>query len=245
MTEEEKVALAAKQAEEEAQANSSKAQDEEHQDDDKKSTEVSAQLEAQLKVEREAREEAERKLNATREKARERWEKRREQDDNEDDEEKPLTASQLGAILAKEREATKKELQMAEISKISSDLAENDTERELIVEIHKNRSFPAHLSLRDQLEECYVIANKKRLIGQRDEALRALKGKQGVSNDASVTHHDAPASGEPSMASQDKGEMTRLGFKWNGNQNRYEKRLSDGKVLVHDYKAKKNYVVKG
>jgi hypothetical protein len=199
--------------------------------------------EAELQKEREARKKAEEKLATDAYKFREKKRENQVQEVEEADDDKPLTAKQLQALLAKEREATRKELQDREAGRIVADLSVNATEQQLTLEIWKNRSFPEHLSLQDQLEESYAIANRKKLISERNEALRALKGKQGANTDASGTHQEAPQAGQPKMAAADASELARLGFKWNGANRRYEKKLSNGKTLVHDQKAKRNYLV--
>src|SRR3990167_8544514 len=63
----------------------------------------------------------------------------------EDD--KPLTAKELEAILQKDREKTRKELQAGAVAEKARKLAGSEAEANLIVEIHKNRTFPEGLSL--------------------------------------------------------------------------------------------------
>lgn len=201
------------------------------------SDEESQQLKAELEKERKARKEAETAAADKAFKLRELKEKKRgesEEREVQDDEEQPLTRKDLERIRAEEREATRKEMLSFEANRIASQLASSDTEKEVILEKWKNRSFPAHLSLEDQLEECYVITHRKKLLGERNEALRALKGKQGVNRDASGTHHDAQTGNQPKLAPADAAELARLGFKWNGTNRRYEKKLANGSWLVRE-----------
>lgn len=191
-------------------------------------SEESKQFEAQLQIEREARKKAEEASAELAFKLRER--KRQVEDDAED--EKPLTASQIQSILAQERETVRKEMQSTEINKLASNFTTDANEKELILEIHKNRTFPAHLSLEEQLEEAYILANKKRLLGENSELKRALKSRQGSYKDSSTTHQDSPTSSPTKLPAKDVQEYVRLGFKWNETSRRYEKKLSNGQILV-------------
>lgn len=228
MTEEAK--LEAEQAEVKAKASASAKDDETTEEEEKsKSDEESKQLEAELQRERKAREDAEKAAADMAFKLRE---KKRNDEEEVEEEEKPLTASQLQIVLAKEREATRKEMQAAEIDRIASGHSTSETEKQLILEIHKNRSFPNHLSLGEQIEECYLLANKKKILGENSELKRALRGKGGISNDFSSTHHDALSGTAPKIAASDNAELARVGFKYNLTTKRYEKKLSNGSMLV-------------
>lgn len=206
--------------------------------------------EAELKLEREAREKAERKLAGKRFKESEEQRKEREAreaageedlDEEDLDEDKPLTGKQLQQILAKERAETTKTLQSTQIENIAKAMAKSDAEKNLIIEIHKNRSFPPHLSLQDQLEEAYVIANRKKLIGERNEALRALRGKQGANDGGETSHHESLKlpNGSKLPASQE-ATLKHSGFVLNTSTKLYEKVLKNGSKIIHDPKTKKN-----
>jgi hypothetical protein len=202
----------------------------------------SEQLKADLKREREAREKADKAAADYAFKLREK--KRKEPEEvEEEDEEKPLTSKSLQALLAQEREATRKEMQTSEINRLASSVSTNDTEKELILELHKSRSFPAHLSLQEQIEECYVIANKRKILGENSELKRALRGKAGASNDASTTHQDAPTGNQPKLEKGMATVMAQTGFKYNATARRYEKKLDNG-ILVKDLKTGLTQLVK-
>ena len=196
---------------------------------------------AMAEEERKAREKAEKALAADRYKA---SKEKREEDVEEEEGEKPLTASELETILARERQATQKDLEATRISELASSLATSDDEAALIVEIHKGRTFPSHLSLEDQLEESLAIANRKKLVGERNEALRALKSKSSAGDSAASTHHDPPKANEPQLSAGDKQAITAVGFSWNATSRRYEKKLANGDILVRDQKTKQTSVVK-
>ena len=239
MTEEEKAAQEAKEAEEEAakaeetKATEDETTEEEESEEGAESDEESKQLEAELQKEREAREKAEKALAERRFKS---SEKKREEKDSDDDgeseEDKPMTRKEFEAALAKQDEKTRKEMLHASAERIAEGLSGSEIEKQLVLEKWKNRTFPAHLSLEEQIEECYAIANRKKIIGERNEALRALKGKQGANKGAAGTHHDAPAGTAPKIAGSDAAELARVGFKYNTTAKRYEKKLPNGKLLV-------------
>ena len=241
MTEEKE---AERQAEEPADTQEVEAEGDEQPDADAEKSEEaeeSKQLKAELDRERKSREEADRKLQETRDKARERIEAKRLRDREDKYEfadepaEKPITARELQDILAQEREAIRRETRNSEVERIAGDLSTSDDQKNLIMEVYKNRVFPSHLSLQEQLEECYVIANKKKFIGRESELLRALKNKGRVNSDASMTHQDSPKGKGPKLSSADAAEMAGAGFKSNGK--RWEKKLKNGQILVQDSKG--------
>lgn len=229
MSEQEQAELAAKEAEEAAKAEEN-AQDEQPTDGEHKPDEESIQLEATLKREREAREKAEKAAADTAFKLREERRKNKEADD----EERPLTKSELQAILAEEREATQKVLQESETKKIVSTFSDNPKVQELVLEVYKNRSFPSHLTLEEKLGEAYLIANKDKVLGENAELKRAVMGKKTASKDSSTTHHDEPTGSQPKLPQGEAQEYARLGFTWNATKRRFEKKLPDGRILVKD-----------
>ncbi len=239
MTEEEKAAIAAaEQANAEFEASLDGLSDEEKAakrtefatQRDAKSAPSHIDYEAELKKEREARDRAEKALAERRFKD---AEAKRAANTAGQDDEKPLTAYELRAVLDEERQMNQSLIQENRIAETAKKLATSDTEAALIIEIHKNRTFPAHLSLDEQMEEAYVIANRKKLIGERNEALRALRGKNSVDNNPAGTHHDAPRN-PVEIAPTTKAVLLQQGFTENRILNRYEKKLANGKLLIAD-----------
>jgi hypothetical protein len=194
--------------------------------------EDSAQLKAQLEKERKAREESERKLEITRQKSRERWERKQEQNDGEEEADAPLTASALEAILSQREEKLRKEMQSQRISEVANKFASTPEEKDLVLETYRNRQFPEHLSLEEQLEEASLIAFKHRYKGERAELIRAAKGKVASSSSYSSTQQDSAESNAKKIGGADGAEMSRIGFTWNSANKRYEKKLGNGKVLT-------------
>ena len=197
-------------------------------------SEDSAQLEAALKREREAREKAEKAAADTAFKLRE--ERRRQKDDTADEveEDKPMTAKDFQRMLAEERETTQKMFQEKETANLVASFSDNLTEQALILEVYKNRSFPAHLSLTEKLEEAYLIANKDRVFGENKELKRALLGKKTVSRDSATTQQDEPTGSKPKLAPGDAQEYARTGYSWNDKQKRWQKKLSNGQFLIKE-----------
>jgi len=246
MTEEEKAKLEAEQAEADAEAKDEESaeddtEEEESEDDDKSTHSDKIDYEAELAKEREAREKAEKALAEKRFKfSKEKREAKPEED--EEEEEKPLTKRELQELLSEERQKTTKVLQSTRIAEIAGKYATSDAEKNLYIEIHTNRTFPEHLTLDEQMEEVYAIANRKKLIGERNEALRALKSKSGVNDNPANTHQDSPKGGEP-KDSADLIAIKQVGYAWNGTTRLYEKKINGG-VLVYDPKTKNTRVIK-
>lgn len=211
-------------------------------------TDSDKDYEAELKAEKDRADAAEAKLNETRQKAKEGWKKRQAKDESEEDgdeeeEDKPLTAKQLERVLAEERERTKKELLSGAISEKARKLAGSDAEANLIIELHKNRSFPAGMPLDEQLEEVQAIANRKRMKAENEELRRALRGKEGVTDVAADAHRDPQQGTEPKMSSQDITAIKAAGYEWDGKSRFYVKKLNGGKKLIYDPRTKQRKVI--
>lgn len=161
-------------------------------------------------------------------------ERKEKKQEDEDDEDRPISKRDLAEILATDR---KERLESSALT-AARKLAGSDKEAQLIVEKWKNRSFPESLSLEKQIEEAYVITHSKKLIGERNEAVRALKNKGNVDKSASSAHRDGPQPGEPKLSPQDAVVIKQSGFKWIGTSRRYEKKLANGSILVKDPKTK-------
>ncbi len=154
----------------------------------------------------------------------------------EEEEEKPLTKADFQAERAKDRQAMLKEARTVEAQSIVKGMTDNVDEQNYVLELHKNRTFPEHLSLKEQLEESFAIANKDKWKGERDEALRKAKGDEGANKDAATSHRKSPESkaGEPSMSAEDKQSLVAKGWKWNTTNRRYEKTTGSGILLFRD-----------
>lgn len=161
----------------------------------------------------------------------------------EEEEDKPLTASQLEKILARERAETEKKVLASRTVEIARDLAESDDEAEAIVAIYNNTIFDENLSHEEKVRRSFYIAHGPRLTAKILELRRSLRSKETKKKGSSEdTHRDGPKQGEPKLSAQDKAEYERMGFKWSGK--RFEKKLSNGKFLVKNPKSGKVTVEK-
>ena len=252
MTEEEKVAEAAA-AEEAKKAEALDANLSDEEKEQKKALENKIDFAAELEKERKLRlEEEDRRKKAEKALAdkdfHDREDERRKKiesgKDNQLGEDKPLTASQLETILARERQETNKFLQSQKTEQLVRGMATSEDETQLILEIHKNRTWPSYIPLEKQVKEAFAIANADKLIGERNEALRALKGKQGVTNDSAITYHDSPKPGEPHLEADQRLVLQQTGFTWNSSTSRYEKKLGNGNILYKDMRTNKVHILK-
>ena len=169
-----------------------------------------------------------------------REEKRKKEEEGlEPSGEQPVTASQLQGILHEERERDHKERNAELIDTKVRTLARSDSEAALIIEIHKNRSFPQGLSLDEQLEEAYAIANRKTLMAQNEELKRSLRSKDTKSDDPTSTHREPTVFEKPEKSGKDIEAIKAAGYKWDGKSRVYVKELGGGKKLLYDPKTKK------
>jgi hypothetical protein len=166
------------------------------------------------------------------------------EDEDLDEEDKPLTKKDLNSILSADREASRKEFLSSQIKDKATKLASSEDEADLIVEIHKNRTFPSNLSLDEQLEEACAIANRKSILAKNAELKRALNSKETRENSAAGTVRDESLAKETKLSPQDAQAIKDAGFVWDGVKRLYKKSLAGGKKhLFYDPKLKKRWVV--
>lgn len=164
------------------------------------------------------------------------FKKRNEKRQEHSSEDKPLTKKDLDAFEAKIRKDAERERAFD----YAKEMAGSEKEAELIVAKWGNRTFPKTLTLKEQIQEAYAITHSKKIIGERDEAIRALRGKTGIKTNSASTHHDAPSGpgGEPKLPKDEAQIMRQSGFVWNQKERRHEKKLPNGTILVRDPKTK-------
>ena len=159
-------------------------------------------------------------------------------EEEESEEDKPMTRAEFNVALAQERALVEKRVLAGETLRIARSLSESEEETSAIVAIYNNRIFPENLTHEQKVIESFYIAHGPRLTGKILELRRSLNSKTTKKTSGSENvHHDAPKAGEPKLSSQDKAEYDRLGFKWTGKQ--WEKKTSDGRVLIKDPKTGK------
>lgn len=212
-------------------------EDEDESEDGSKKTEEELDLEAELEKERKAGEPD----PAIAEQAyKERKGKKKE--GAEDGEDKPLTQKDLDAALARDR----KERQHDDALALAKGMAGSDKEAELIVAKWANRTYPKTLSLQEQISEAYVVTHSKKIIGERNEALRGLKGKQGINRNPADSHRDANKgnANEPKLPPADMAAIKASGFVWSNKNRQFEKKLPNGRILIRDNKTKQVRLLK-
>ena len=217
-------------------------EDSEGEEDEDKDT---VDYEAELAKERERGDKAEKAAadEAFKKRDLKRKLEKKEEDEGEEDEEAPLTRSDLREIIAEERQIARKELQSSFVDDEVAKLTDNPAEANLIKEIHKNRRFPEGMPLREQLEEAYAIANRKRVLAKTAELKRALGGKRNASPGGQGTHREPPGKTEPKLSSQEALVLKQTGFAWDANKRLYIKPLNNGKKhIYYDPKTKKRFV---
>lgn len=196
-------------------------------------TDYSAELEKELALSEERAIKAEKAL------ANKRFKDSKEKRESEEDEgeDKPLTKAELSEILAENEQKNKKVIEKKEAEALADRLAGSEDEKKLILAKWENRTFPANYSLEEQIKESYVLANGNKLIAERDEALRALKGREGVNRYASETHIEPQPTKDSEITGDLKTVIGRRGFVFNNQTKQYEKTTANGKKLIYDKKT--------
>jgi len=218
MTEEEKAQL---QAEEEAKA----AADAEAK---AKAGEQNLEIdyEAIAKEERERREAAERLLAEDRYKAAE----AKREEELPEDEDKPITAKELPAILARERKIAQKESQEGRALDIARANTSSELEAQAAVLFWKNRVVPTG-NLEEDMKFAIGGLNSKKIVAKNAELARALRAKDTISNDSMGEHRD----GLPNEVPKLPENSPLKGYKYEGGST-YSKVLPSGKTLFRNAK---------
>lgn len=227
----EEVVTETEEAADEESAEETEEESEDGDESDSSSKTEELDLDAELEKERKAGEPD----PVLAEKAFKERKERREKESTEEDDDKPLTQKDVQAIL----EADRKERRRDDALVIARGMSSSEKEAELVVAKWSNRTFPKSLTLTEQIQEAYVITHSKKLIGERNEAMRALKGIKGVKTDAATTHKDAgKSSTEPKLPPGDMAVLRQSGFSYNNVSRQFEKKLPNGDLLVRDNKTK-------
>lgn len=182
--------------------------------------------------------EAEKQRKPDPEKAKEAFKKRQEKreqetDSEEVDEDRPLTKRELDAYLSRRQQEIVAEAHRERIEEIAGTLAKTPGEARYIVEIHKNRTFPEGMSIREQVEESYYIANGRKLAAKNLELARAAQSKETASKDTSTGIQESTTS-EPKIAPDVKQALKNAGFTYDQSLKTYVKPLPNGKKLYRD-----------
>lgn len=194
----------------------------------------SAELEKELAIAEERAIKAEKALAGKRFKD---SEEKREEINDVNDEDKPLTKTQLSEILAENNQQNQKIIEKQKAEDLAERLSSSEDEKKLVLAKWENITFPASYSLEEQIEGAYALANGKKLIAERDEALRALKGKDSVNKDTAETHIEPQPTKDAQVGGDIKTVIGRRGFVFNQSTKQYEKTTANGKKLIYDKKT--------
>ena len=213
----------------------------------KNDTEVDKQIDykalaEKLRLEKEKAEKAlaERRFKQSKEKR----ESSEDETSADTDDDKPLTKKELQNLLVQRDRENEKRLNEARALEIAKQLSTNNDEVDYALAIFRDRQFPSYLTLEEQVEESFAIANSKRIIGQRNEALRAARSKDTVSKSASGSAGGSSMQrSTPKISSADSSALIAAGFTFNTKAQRYEKKLGDGRTLVRDPKTKQTVIL--
>ena len=189
--------------------------------------------EAELKIAQEARRKAEEALAKKRFKVK-REDYEEEEKEEEEEEIKSLSKEEVASMIQEENQKIAKLILENQANSLAEQFASEPAEKELIIEKWKGRTFPQGMSINEQIEEIYVIVNKKKLLSERNEALRALSGKERVNRDSSGTYQEEPKGKEPQLAPDVKSVLLSGGFVYNYNTKRHERKLPNGTVMYRD-----------
>lgn len=213
------------------------ADSEEETEDDSKTKDSDNEIDYDAEIEEEKKHgkpDPEKAKNAFKE----RQNKRGDESESEE-EDKPLTRKELAEALAQDR----KERRESDAFNLATDLAGSEKEAQLVVAKWKNRQWPDSVPLSQQIREAFAITHSKKLLGERNEAVRALRAKDSVKKDASTTSRDGQPTSAPKMSAADTSAIAAAGFKFNPQTRRLEKKLSNGRILARDPKTKKTILI--
>lgn len=195
--------------------------------------------EAEWKAEKERREAAEKALAVDRyDASKEKRTAPKEAEEPKNDDDKPLTKAEALKLIQDGTQMSAKVINEAKADIIVSSLTSNDAEKKLVLEKWRNRTFPAYLSIEEQVQEAYVLANSKRILGKSAEIQRALKSKESANSIAADNRRTPDKSkGEGEVSGDVKQILSQGNWKYNSDSKRYEKKLPNGKLMYRDPKT--------
>lgn len=152
-----------------------------------------------------------------------------EDETEDDDDNKPITRAEA----RKQREEDRRIMLEGQALSTARGFGVSEKKAQLIVAVWKNRGFPADMSLPDQMDEAYAIANRKTLVSERNEAMRAARNKGGITEVAAESHRDSQRTGEPKLPEGEKRALAAAGFVYDGSKRMYKKSLREGKLFLY------------
>lgn len=194
---------------------------------------------AQLEAERLKREKAEKALADQAYKDRE-AKRKAEDDEPEDSDDGTMSKDQVKQLIAQGAAQAKKESFLYEAGRIASQLSTSEDEKTLIMMKWQGMSFNESTPLGEQIEDAMVLVNKKKMIGERNEALRTLSSRNSANRDGSGSRgSEGTSKAGAKLDSGDKQVLSDAGLTYNTSTRRYEKKLGSGKIQYYDTNEKK------
>lgn len=158
--------------------------------------------------------------------------------EDEDDDNKPITRAEA----RKQREEDRRLMLEGQALSTARGFGVSEKKAQLIVAVWRNRGFPENMSLSDQLDEAYAIANRKTLVSERNEAMRVARNRGGVTEAAAESHRDSQTTGEPKLPEGEKRALAAAGFVYDAAKRMYKKPLRGGKMFLYrDPKSGKTF----
>jgi len=166
-------------------------------------------------------------------------------DEEEDESKQPVTKSDLEEFMARQNQATEEKIQSTKVDNLISNATGSADEAMLVKKILNDTVFPNGYTLEQRVKGAIALANSDKLVGENSELKRALKSKDGVSSDTTGNYQEGLKS-PVSTSKLSKGKeliLKQQGIKMNEKTKRYEKKISETKVLVYDVKTNRNVVL--
>lgn len=199
------------------------------------------QIEKAEKAQRDAEEALARERFKTAEAKKKKPSEANDGENNDEDADKPLTRRELDARLAENREQVRREFQSEETTKKIKAITKSDAETRLVEQVFTATHFPSWMPLDEQIENAYLIANKKHLTQKNAELMRALNGKGTVVTEISSSQREGGSSNEPRLDPNTATMLKQTGYTWNAPSRAYIKKLGSGRTLFYDPKSKKRW----
>lgn len=164
-----------------------------------------------------------------------------EEDVDEDDEDKPLTRRELRSVLSEANQQNVQQAQSTEALRIARENTSSENEAQAAILFWKNRVKPT-----GNLEEDVLFAigglNRKKVVAEKSEVIRALKSKENSSKSFASTQRTGSPAEKGKITSRDAEALKGAGMVWDGTKRVYKKPIGDGKTFFfYDPKSKKRW----
>jgi len=197
---------------------------EEFVDESKEESEEPSQIDykSELEVEKKRRERAEFALYKSKQDKKEEPEEKTDFDPSEI---KNLIKEAIGGELG----VVRHELDKARVEQMAHDRATNSGEADLILWHYTNSIKPTG-NLKEDMDNAYVLANRKKFVQENSEAKRALLSKDKKGAGSGAGQKPKPKSEVPQLSDSDKKFIESSGMKWNPESEQFEGKYASYKL---------------